>query len=281
MTRIEERSDSLKSALEESSHQLEEKSTELKQSRCDVENFKMELDHLSRENSTCLQQLCDVTSSLDESRAKCNQQKQNMDALEEQVAKLSSVNSSLSKEAKSSQDEILRLQRELDSAQRLIQIKLSELNELTVAAARHEEIAAQLSRTQCDLQSQMEMANAEKFHAIKELTQLRDQMNQMSMTNNGDKSQLQKLRTELTTKDSRITEANKKILSLQSAVDELGELRSAKDDLQQKYNALLLEQDLLLGHSNKKQKIQYIQSLKCQIQQLVDENAKLRTARQN
>ena len=48
--------------------------------------------------------------------------------------------------------------------------------------------------------------------------------------------------------------------------------------LQEKHDHILLEHDALMGHANKKQKIHYITTLKAQINELVEENRRLREA---
>lgn len=172
-------------------------------------------------------------------------------------------------ESEANKEETLRLQGELDCAQRLIQTKMAEISELSSALSAHG-----------DLQQQFDAINVEKFHLIKELTQARDQVAQnkaVTLSNEQDKIEMNKMKADITLKESRIKEANKRIFSLEDSVKSLNDLKVAKNILQDKYNAALLEQDLLLGHTNKKQKIQYIQNLKNQIQELAEENNRLRS----
>jgi hypothetical protein len=59
----------------------------------------------------------------------------------------------------------------------------------------------------------------------------------------------------------------------------LSESQASLQLLQDRYDALLTEHDTaLLGHNNKKQKIHYMTVLKQQINELIQENRKLRLA---
>jgi hypothetical protein len=49
--------------------------------------------------------------------------------------------------------------------------------------------------------------------------------------------------------------------------------------VQHQYDAVVAEHDALIGHHNKKQKIRYIATLKEQINELVEENRKLRESK--
>jgi hypothetical protein len=191
--------------------------------------------------------------------------------LSRKITSMFSSNEALQQLSERDQSEALRLQKELDCAQRLLQTKMAEIGELESVRSVNNELQQLLDNT-----------NIEKFHAIKELTQARDQVAQYKAqitSSEEDKTAIKKMTAELTLKDSRLKESNRKIFSLEEAVKGINELKVAKNLLQDKYNAVLLEQDLLLGHTNKKQKIQYIQSLKNQIQDLAEENTRLRSAK--
>ena len=160
-------------------------------------------------------------------------------------------------------------QKEIDCAQRLLQTKIAEIKSLKSAIVHRD-----------DLHLQLENANTEKFEVIKELTQTRDLLARYkseAQTTAEIKLEVKKLQDELKLKDSRLNESNRRIFSLEDAVSSLNNLKKEKNNLQDKYNSVLLEQELLLGHSNKKQKIHYLQTLKTQIQELSEENNRLRS----
>ena len=187
----------------------------------------------------------------------------------DQILQLQTLNTSLQQDTERYQEEVSRLQSELDCAQRLLQTKMAEISELTTT-----------SSMVSSLQQQLEATNTEKFHVIKELTQARDQVAQYKqniLSNEEDKSELKKMKAEFLLKESRINEANRKIFSLEASLTGLNDLVAAKNQLQDKYNSVLVEQELLLGHTNKKQKFKFIQDLKTQIQELAEENNRLRS----
>lgn len=57
---------------------------------------------------------------------------------------------------------------------------------------------------------------------------------------------------------------------------ELSQLKNEYNVIYTKYSNLLTEQNLINGHQNKKQKIHYIDTLKQQINELIEENKRLR-----
>ena len=55
------------------------------------------------------------------------------------------------------------------------------------------------------------------------------------------------------------------------------ELKAEKNTFKAEYERISGEYALLIGHNNKKQKIHYVESMKAQLNSLLQENAQLRT----
>lgn len=246
--------------------ELDDTNNLLDSARTACQSLKEENSALGETMNSLSSEVCDLKSSLTLSRSECLDLKSQCRIMTNNLETLGSGKDVLQRKLEELDLEVARLQVELDCAQRLLRAKMAELT--TVTAARD------------DFTVQMEATNAEKIHAIQQLSRTRDQLAQCKLAVlalENDKTEIKKLQAELDSKDSRLRESNRKIFSLEESVKKMHELREEKSQLQDKYNAMLVEQEMLLGHTNKKQKIHYIQALKSQIQALAEENNRLRS----